>query len=68
MAYATVAAFAMYMIVYLNGRQKLLRDSGTPIAMGLLAFKYIAGTAAQLNELIARAESLRGPQPSKAPE
>ena len=59
MAYATVAAFAMYMIVYLNGRQKLLLDPRTPISMGLLAFKYIAGTAAQLNELIASAESLK---------
>jgi aminoglycoside phosphotransferase (APT) family kinase protein len=59
MAYAKVAAFAMYMIVYLNGRQKLLRDERTPIAMGLLAFRYIANTAAQLNDLIADAERLR---------
>jgi aminoglycoside phosphotransferase (APT) family kinase protein len=59
MAYAMVAAFAMYMIVYLNGRQKLLRDERTPIAMGLLAFKYIANTASQLNNLIAAAERLR---------
>jgi len=59
MAYATIAAFAMYMIVYLNGRQKLLADSRTPISMSLLAFKYIAGTASQLSDLIARAESLR---------
>jgi aminoglycoside phosphotransferase (APT) family kinase protein len=59
MAYAKVAAFAMYMIVYLNGRQKLLSDERTPIAMGLLAFRYIANTAAQLNGLIAEAERLR---------
>ena len=30
-----------------------------PIAMGLLAFRYIAQTAPQLNDLIARAEQLR---------
>jgi aminoglycoside phosphotransferase (APT) family kinase protein len=59
MAYAIVAAFAMYMIVYLNGRQKLLRDERTPIAMSLLAFKYIANTASQLNDLISAAERLR---------
>jgi aminoglycoside phosphotransferase (APT) family kinase protein len=60
MAYAKVAAFAIYMIVYLNGRQSLVRDDKTPIAMSLLAFKYIAQTAAQLNALIAEAESLFG--------
>lgn len=59
MAYAKVAAFAIYMIVYLNGRQSLLLREQTPIAMGLLAFRYIANTAAQLNALIAEAESLR---------
>jgi aminoglycoside phosphotransferase (APT) family kinase protein len=59
MAYAKVAAFAIYMIVYLNGRQSLLRREQTPIAMGLLAFRYIANTAAQLNGLIAEAENLR---------
>jgi aminoglycoside phosphotransferase (APT) family kinase protein len=63
MAYAKVAAFAMYMIVYLNGRQKLLQDERTPIAMGLLAFRYIANTAAQLNDLIAEAERLRAGEP-----
>ncbi|MGE0284041.1 MAG: phosphotransferase [Rhizobiaceae bacterium] len=59
MAYAKVAAFAMYMIVYLNGRQSLVRNDQTPIAMALLAFRYIGVTAPQLNGLIAEAESLR---------
>ena len=59
MAYAKVAAFAIYMIVYLNGRQSLVRNERTPIAMSLLAFRYIAGTAAQLNGLIAEAEGMR---------
>lgn len=59
MAYAKVAAFAIYMIVYLNGRQSLIHNEKTPIAMSLLAFNYIANTAAQLNGLIAEAESLR---------
>ncbi len=59
MAYAKVAAFAIYMIVYLNGRQSLVRNDQTPIAMSLLAYRYIANTSAQLNALIAEAESLR---------
>jgi len=59
MPYAKVAAFAIYMIVYLNGRESLERSEQTPIAMALLAFRYIAGTAAPLNDLIAEAEGLR---------
>ena len=59
MAYAKVAAFAIYMIVYLNGRQSLIRNEQTPIAMSLLSYRYIANTSAQLNALITEAESLR---------
>jgi aminoglycoside phosphotransferase (APT) family kinase protein len=60
MAYARVAAFAIYMLVYLNGRHVLVNRERSPIAMSMLAYRFIADTAPQLNGLIADAERLRG--------
>ena len=58
-AYARVAKSVLYLIIFLNARQSLLKERPASIMLSLLGYQHLGGLSSQIAGMIDAAEALR---------